>query len=164
MVGSFFKCACQISNAWIWKAFFLNMQWYFLHCSCSSGRSNKNIRLGFEGRAGIQKSVAAGFDPVESMMLLSPIPDALAFDTELHKSRFTRIRNEILRFYFVLSIKYFFQNFVSGSNLRGKTRKKVLQKCLIYRKEVKNQQLKHTTSYTLGFCVFHLLSFMYPNS
>jgi len=98
------------------------MQWYFLHCSCSSGRSNKNIRLGFEGRAGIQKSVAAGFDPVESMMLLSPIPDALAFDTELHKSRFTRIRNEILRFYFVLSIKYFFQNFVSYPILRCKIR------------------------------------------
>ena len=47
------------------KSILLNMQWYFLF---TAAVSNKNIRLGL--KAGIAKS-AAGFDPVESMMLSS---------------------------------------------------------------------------------------------
>ena len=62
MVGSFFKCMNM-------KSILLNMQWYFLSTAAVvSNVSNKNIRLGL--KAGIAKS-AAGFDPVESMMLSS---------------------------------------------------------------------------------------------
>ena len=51
------------------KSILLNMQWYFLFTAAVvSNVSNKNIRLGL--KAGIAKS-AAGFDPVESMMLSS---------------------------------------------------------------------------------------------
>ena len=65
MVGSFFKCLCQMHE---YEKHSSKHAMVLPLAAVVSNVSNKNIRLGL--KAGIAKS-AAGFDPVESMMLSS---------------------------------------------------------------------------------------------